>query len=77
MPLVALNLSGLIFAHFGIWSIHLGFAFFPSLADAHVIADKVQLFAMPTEPCALVISGHRNALNPDLGHEAVVVIPTV
>lgn len=70
------ELSGLIFAQIDKRSI-LIFSVFPSLTNPHIVADKVQLFAVTPEPCALVISRHWDALNSDLGHEAVVVILAV
>ena len=77
MPLVAFVLSAIIFPHFSIWSIHFRFALFPRLTDPHIVADKVQLFAVATVASALVVTGHRDALNPYLGHKAVVVILAV
>jgi hypothetical protein len=70
------RLSGLIFAQIAKRSIvHL--SVFPSLTNPHIVTNEVQLLAVAPEPCALVISCHRDALNPDLGHEAVIVVFTV
>jgi hypothetical protein len=69
------RLSGLIFAQIGKRSIF--FFIFPSLTNFHVIADKVQLFTMTPETCALVVGCQWDTLNSDLGHKAVVVVITV
>ena len=68
------RLSGSIFAQF--YSI-LILIVFPCLANPHVIANEVQLLAVTTETSALVVGGHRDALNLYLGHEAIVVITAV
>lgn len=68
------RLSAIIFPHFCIWSILVFFPIFPSLADAHVVANEVQLFAMATEADALVVGRQRDALDSDLSHQAVVVV---
>jgi hypothetical protein len=70
------RLSGLIFAQIDKRSI-LVLSVFPSLTNPHIVADEVQLFAMASETCTLVIGCHWDSLNPHLGHEAVIVVITV
>ncbi len=64
-----------IFPHFGIWSIfHFKFTFFPCLADAQIMANKLEFVAVTTETSIgiPVIAGY--ALHLGLCHGAVVVV---